>query len=89
MSRKDSYEAGYSSLTHKPKNILNNYESNRTGSTKDFVFTSSHIRMIDKSNICEEEEDDYRKNLVKNKENLSNRLKKLISNNGGSVRWVT
>lgn len=67
MSRKDSYEAGYSSLTHKPKNILNNYESNRTGSTKDFVFTSSHIRMIDKSNICEEEEDDYLKNLVKNK----------------------
>lgn len=89
MTRKDSYEAGYSSLTQKPKNILNNHESNRSASTKDFVFTSSHIKMIDKSNICEEKEDDYLKHIVKNKENLSNRLKKLITNNGGSVRWVT
>jgi hypothetical protein len=63
--------------------MIHNDEVYRNSSGKDFVFTSTHIKMSDNSNAVDE---DIRKNMVNNKDKLNNRLKKLITNNVEAVQ---
>ena len=65
--------------------MIHNDEAYRNSSGKDFVFTSTHIKMSDNSNAVDV---DIRTNMVNNKDKLNYRLKKLITNNVEAVNWA-